>query len=56
MNKIILRVYLAPSGQWSGALLDGDVEIAGIGGCSSPEEVEESAYDAGYDFVQVETV
>jgi len=56
MNKIILRVYLAASGQWAGSLLDGDVEIGGIAGCASPEEVEESAYDAGYDFVEVETV
>ena len=56
MHKILLRIYLAPSLQWAGILLDGADEIGRVAGCSSPEEVEESAYDAGYDFVDVETV
>lgn len=56
MSKIILRIYRAPSLQWSGILLDGDDEIGRVAGCSSPEEVEESAYDAGYEFIDVETV
>ena len=43
-----LRIYKAPSGQWSGQLLDEDgVELAGVAGCSAPEDVEAEAQDAG---------
>ena len=56
MNKIILRIYRAPSLQWSGSLFDGEQEIGGVAGCASPEEVEQAAYDAGYNFVEVEIV
>lgn len=56
MSKILLKIYLAPSLQWSGILLDGDDEIGRVAGCDSPQEVEEAAYEAGYDFVCVETV
>lgn len=51
-----LRIYLAPSGQWAGILLDGDEEIGRVAGCSGPDEVEEAAYNLGFDFSEVETV
>jgi len=37
-----LHVYLAPSGQWSGIILD---ESARIAGCASPEEVWAAAQE-----------
>jgi len=44
MDAIVeLLIYRAPSGQWSGRLLENTVEIAGIAGCSSPAEVEAEA-------------
>ena len=43
-----LRIYKAPSGQWSGQLLDDDgVELAGVAGCATAEDVECEAQDAG---------
>lgn len=48
MKEYVLHVYRAPSGQVSGAILDGDEVIAGIAGCGSAEEVEEAAMDMGY--------
>ena len=43
-----LRIYKAPSGQWSGQLLDEDgIELAGVAGCETAEDVEDEAQDAG---------
>ena len=43
-----LRIYKAPSGQWSGQLLAEDgVELAGVAGCATAEDVECEAQDAG---------
>ena len=43
-----LRIYQAPSGQWSGQLLAEDgVELAGVAGCATAEDVECEAQDAG---------
>lgn len=42
-----LRIYKAPSGQWSGQLLEDSVELAGVAGCDTPEDVECAALDAG---------
>lgn len=44
-----LQIYRARSGQWAGRMMDANgTEIAGIAGCSSPEEVEQTAYDSGF--------
>jgi hypothetical protein len=52
-----LRIFSAPSGQWSGALIDEHgVEIGGIAGCSSEQEVEIEAELAGMEFDSVEVV
>jgi hypothetical protein len=54
-KDVVLRIYKAPSGQWAGVVLDDDdEEVGGVAGCSSPEDVEDAAYDAGFDFVRVE--
>lgn len=51
----ILRIYQAPSGQWSGQLLDEDgVELAGVAGCANADDVEEAAQDAGLEYDQAE--
>jgi hypothetical protein len=45
-DAITLRIYRAPSGQWSGKLIDSTgEEIGGIAGCDSAEDVEQTAYD-----------
>lgn len=46
-----LKIYQAPSGQWSGQLLDEDgIELAGVAGCSAPEDVECEAQNAGLEY------
>ena len=53
--EINLLVYRAPSGQWSGILTGVDgVEVGRIGGCCSPEEVEETASEQ-YEIFEVKT-
>lgn len=49
-----LHIYIAPSGQYAGRMVEGDQELFGIAGCSTPEEVEEAACDAGAGAYQVE--
>lgn len=56
MANLILKIYLAPSGQWSGIIIDADYELGRVAGCADPDEVEQAAYDAGYFFDQVEMV
>jgi hypothetical protein len=56
-DTIILRIYRAPSGQWSGRLFDSTgEEIGGIAGCDSAQDVEQKAYDSGIypDTIEVE--
>lgn len=53
MSETVLKVYRAPSGQWSGIVfIDGD-DVARIAGCASPEEVESEAYQQ-FDISRVE--
>lgn len=56
-DTITLRIYRAPSGQWSGRLFQSGEELAGFAGCESPEDVEQAAYDSGIypDHIEVET-
>lgn len=49
-----LHIYIAPSGQYAGRMVQGDQELFGIAGCSTPEEVEEAACDAGAGAYRVE--
>lgn len=47
-DAITLRIYRAPSGQWSGKLIDSaGEEVGGIAGCNSAQDVEQKAYDSG---------
>lgn len=43
-----LHVYRAPSGEWSGKVLD---EVAGIGGCGNPRDVWEAASEQFPDII-----
>lgn len=52
-DKYWLNVYPAGSGQWAGQVSLGDELMLGIAGCSSPEEVEEAAYEQ---FPEIEDV
>lgn len=45
---IILRIYRAPSGQWSGRVLLDGVEDCAIAGCADPEEVQSLAEEQYY--------
>lgn len=49
-----LHIYIAPSGQYAGKMIDDGQEVFGIAGCDTPEGVEEAAWDAGYDAFHVE--
>lgn len=50
----VLRVYRAKSGQWSGVLHDETgYEICRIAGCHSPDDVQDSAIEAGMCFDRV---
>jgi hypothetical protein len=46
-GELVLRIYRAPSGQWSGKLLSDGEEIGGIAGCPSAEAVEDAASESG---------
>lgn len=46
-EAITLRIYRAPSGQWSGRLFAGKEEIGAIAECDSPEAVERAARETG---------
>jgi hypothetical protein len=49
-----LQIYIAPSGQYAGRMIEDGQELFGIAGCSTPEEVEQAACDAGAGAYQVE--
>jgi hypothetical protein len=51
-----LKIYRAPSGQWSGILLQDGQEIGRIAGCVDAADVESLAYEQGYEFDAIETV
>jgi hypothetical protein len=46
--EITLKIYKTPAGQWAGILLEDNVEIGRISGCSSSAEVVTEAIDQGY--------
>jgi hypothetical protein len=46
---LVLEIYLAPSGQWSGRVMQDGEEIFGCAGCSSPDEVREAIIESGID-------
>lgn len=52
-----LQIYKAPSGQWSGVIIDSDgEEIGRIAGCDSPDDVEIEACNIGEQIDVVERV
>lgn len=44
----LLQIYQAPSGQWSGRVIEDGQEVAGIAGCASADEVEATALEQGW--------
>jgi len=44
----VLHVYQAPSGQYSGRLFSGDIELCAVAGCDSLDDVVQAIADAGY--------
>ncbi|WP_156368662.1 hypothetical protein [Duganella sp. Leaf61] len=46
--KTVLKIYKAPSGQWSGIFYQNDEEIGRIAGCQTYQEVEEEAFEQGF--------
>lgn len=54
MTDTVLKIYRAPSGQWSGIFVtDGD-EVARIAGCESALEVENFACEGHPDYDRIE--
>lgn len=45
MSETVLRIYRAPSGQWSGIILVDGEDVARIAGCASAADVEDQAYE-----------
>jgi hypothetical protein len=50
---LVLEIYLAPSGQWSGRVIQDGEEVGGCAGCSSPAEVEEAVRECGWEPDQI---
>ena len=48
----ILKIYQARSGQWAGQLIEDGVELAGVAGCDTAEDVECAAQDAGLEYTE----
>lgn len=51
--QITLKIYKTLNGQWAGILLDDNVEVGRISGCSSREEVVQEAREQGYEEILV---
>lgn len=54
MEKVILQIWNAASGQWAGRILRGDVEDGRVAGCTSKDDVEHQALEAGIEFDRIE--
>ncbi len=46
-SELVLQIWQAPSGQWSGRLLQAGSEAGAVAGGSSAEDVEHAAVEAG---------
>lgn len=54
MEETILQVWQAASGQWAGRILRGAEEVGRVAGCTSADDVEHQAVEAGVEFDRVE--
>lgn len=54
MDETILQIWVSASGQFAGRILRGDVEDGRVAGCTSKEDVEYQALEAGIEFDRVE--
>jgi hypothetical protein len=49
VNTLVLYIYSASSGQWSGQLHMAGQWVFGVLACDSTDDVEQAVQDAGYD-------
>lgn len=56
MEEVILQIFKNASGQWGGRILRDGVESGRVAGCSSSEDVECQAIEAGIDVTKVEII
>lgn len=52
--EVVLQIFQNTSGQWGGRILRDGVEDGRVGGCSSAEDVQYQAQEAGIDFDRIE--
>lgn len=55
-GELVLQIYRAPSGQWSGRLLSAGIEIGAVAGCASAEDVEYTASESGINPDRIELI
>lgn len=55
-GELVLQIYRAQSGQWSGRLLSAGVEIGAVAGCASAEDVEYTAAESGINPDRIELI
>lgn len=56
MNEVVLQVFKSASGQFGGRILRAGVEDGRVAGCSSKEDVESQAIEAGIEYDRVEVL
>lgn len=54
MEEVILQIWRADCGQWAGRILRGAVEDGRVAGCTSKDDVEYQALEAGIEFDRIE--
>jgi hypothetical protein len=56
MEEVVLQVFKSASGQFGGHILRASVEDGRVAGCSSKEDVECQAIEAGIEYDRVEVL
>jgi hypothetical protein len=56
MDEVVLQVFKSASGQFGGRILRAGVEDGRVAGCSSKEDVECQAIEAGIEYDRVEVL
>ena len=55
-DDVVLQIWISASGQYSGRILRDGFEDGRVAGCSSKDEVEYQALEAGIGFDRIETI
>lgn len=53
-REVVLQIFKNASGQWGGRILRDGVEDGRVAGCSSAEDVQYQAQEAGIGFDRIE--